>query len=275
MEWANRIYIDLSFAVEEDYLRKVGAELVERADFSQDRAALDEINGWVSEKTRGCIPTVLEELDKDTVLVAVNALYFKGRWEHQFPPRQTRDDVFHGVHGPETVPFMQLRKRRLHYRRCPDQEGVLLGLPYENSSLCMIIFLPNSQDGWRQAEEVMPAYWKELMQKKTFPKVEIDSLRMPKWELDFQFDKLPKLLTDLGIRSAFSESQSDFPNITKDPRGVFISDVVHKCKIIVNEEVLSLGSSFGIFRFLFCEGNGGSCCHSFKSDVVLRDPCHT
>ena len=238
VEWANRIYVDLSIALEEDYVSSVGAELVERVDFARDTtASLARINDWVSQKTRGCIPTVLDQLKKDTALVAVNALYFKGRWEHQFPPRSTRDDVFHGVGGPETVRFMQLNGTRLPYLKCPDHDGVLFGLPYENSQLSMIIFLPNSPDGWKQVEEVMPAYCNEALKKGWLQTVKVDSLRMPKWELDFNFDKLPHLLADLGLRTAFSPNESDFGNITKDPRGVFVSDVVHKCKIIVNEEV--------------------------------------
>lgn len=50
------------------------------------------INSFVSEKTRGLIPRIIENvIDKDTAMVLVNALYFKGVWRNTKNPRPSRE----------------------------------------------------------------------------------------------------------------------------------------------------------------------------------------
>ena len=44
------------------------------------------INNWVKERTRGLIPTVIEDAPEGAGLVAINALYFKDRWKTPFDP---------------------------------------------------------------------------------------------------------------------------------------------------------------------------------------------
>ncbi len=43
-------------------------------------AAVPRINAWVNDKTNGMIRHILDELPPLAVLVAINAVYFKGRW---------------------------------------------------------------------------------------------------------------------------------------------------------------------------------------------------
>ena len=54
-------------------------------DFTKPET-LAAINGWVDERTKGKIPKVLDDLPRDGGLVALNALYFKDKWKHQFDP---------------------------------------------------------------------------------------------------------------------------------------------------------------------------------------------
>jgi serine protease inhibitor len=76
------------------------------ADFSNPDT-LAEINKWVSEKTSGKIPTVLDELPKETALVALNAVYFKDQWRKKFDPKETAPTPFHLVGGKTVdVPLM-------------------------------------------------------------------------------------------------------------------------------------------------------------------------
>ena len=71
---------------------------VDIKDFSNPDTLAD-INKWVSERTNGKIPTVLDELPKDTALVALNALYFKDQWKQPFDPKETQPAPFHLVGG--------------------------------------------------------------------------------------------------------------------------------------------------------------------------------
>src|SRR5580693_688444 len=47
-------------------------------------AAVPRINAWVNDKTHGMIRHILDKLSPLAVLVAINAVYFKGRWTIPF-----------------------------------------------------------------------------------------------------------------------------------------------------------------------------------------------
>ena len=68
---------------------------------------LDQMNGWVSGKTRGTIKSIVESLAPRTILVAINAVYFKDLWVKPFEPRLTREDLFHTSDGRSVkIPLM-------------------------------------------------------------------------------------------------------------------------------------------------------------------------
>ena len=54
---------------------------IENVDFYCDtKEIVESVNTWVADKTKGMIPKILPKgcLDKDTILVLLNAVYFKG-----------------------------------------------------------------------------------------------------------------------------------------------------------------------------------------------------
>ncbi|HEX5033631.1 MAG TPA: serpin family protein, partial [bacterium] len=67
-----------------------------------------QVNGWVSEKTRGKITEILrnEDIKPDTILILVNALYFKGLWSKPFDKAKTQDQDFHFPAGAKKAPMM-------------------------------------------------------------------------------------------------------------------------------------------------------------------------
>ncbi len=67
-----------------------------------DFAATDtpaRINAWVSEKTATKIPHMIDSLDPLTLLVALNAIYFKGLWGQPFQRALTRDRPLRPARG--------------------------------------------------------------------------------------------------------------------------------------------------------------------------------
>ena len=52
---------------------------------------IDQVNAWVSQKTHGKISEIVEELSDSMVMLVVNAVYFKGKWVHQFHNHMTRN----------------------------------------------------------------------------------------------------------------------------------------------------------------------------------------
>ena len=69
-------------------------------DFRNTQAALEEINGWVNDNTNGLIPTLFDQINPDTTMALLNALYFNARWEKPFVAYRgfdEADSIFHGV----------------------------------------------------------------------------------------------------------------------------------------------------------------------------------
>lgn len=105
---ADAIWIDPAMTPKEPVLAAVtaaGGEVFRDPLGSPE--SLAKINGWVSEKTRGLIPTLLDRAPADPGLVAVNALYFKDRWKTAFAPGRTRPAPFTRADGSTVeVPMM-------------------------------------------------------------------------------------------------------------------------------------------------------------------------
>ena len=56
--------------------------------------SLEQVNDWCAEKTHGKITEILDELDPATVMLLLNAVYFKGDWEYPFNPDKTYSGLF-------------------------------------------------------------------------------------------------------------------------------------------------------------------------------------
>lgn len=193
--------------------------------------ARQTINTWVEDKTNNKItdliaPDVLSAL---TRLVLVNAVYFKGDWASQFDAKQTAKKPFH-VSAAQTVetPLMQQKKEF----RYAEVDGLqLLQLPYAGDDLSMIVLLPRRADGLAAIElQLTPqnlAAWTAALHPCDV------AVFLPKFQMTSQFSLEDKLAA-LGMADAFDEG-ADFSGMD-GRRDLFISAVIHKAFVDVNEE---------------------------------------
>ncbi len=66
---------------------------IEELNFN-DPSAPQKINSWVSDKTKGKIDKIIDEISPDAILFLINAIYFKGKWTAEFEKAKTKDDTF-------------------------------------------------------------------------------------------------------------------------------------------------------------------------------------
>ena len=234
---ANRIYVEESLTLEDAYVASVGSDNIGLADFV--RAAEDvrvRINAWVTSKTAGLISNLVPAgvLSHETVLVAINALYFKGNWKRCFPVENTRDATFHAVGGDQRMPFMFKYHKSFRVKDVPALDALLFAMPYEGGAFTMYVLLPNKRDGWKTAEEGLSDHIGSLFGG-GFVERNVDLLKVPKWEMELTLKPLKDMLVKLGLSDAFS-LEADFTGITRDAP-LKISEVIHKAKIIVDEKV--------------------------------------
>jgi len=108
----------------------------------------------------------------------------------------------------------------------------MVELPYNRHKLSMIILLPKKIDGIGRLENELT--YKNLIKwisELSYKKV---ALYLPKFKITSDF-QLKKLLSSMGIKDAFLLPLADFSGITGN-KDLFISDVIHKAFVSVDEE---------------------------------------
>jgi len=116
--------------------------------------------------------------------------------------------------------------------RVSNQESFrAIELPYKNGKFSMFLFLPSEGLSVNElVQELDGELWKSWQA--GFSEQEDFTVYMPRFE--FEFDRsLADDLKAMGLHIAFTD-QADFTGISPVP--LFISDVIHKTYIKVNEE---------------------------------------
>lgn len=215
-------------------------------DFINDvDGAVKTINRWVAQNTQDKITELLQpNMVQDAVLVLTNALYFKGQWSFPFDPKNTSDAPFMLATGEEVLTPMMRQTASLNYTE--DEQVQVLELPYgEQASaapLSMILFLPKTNEGFAALEAEFSSDY--VVQKLLFLKEQKVMIELPKFSLHGEFS-LPETLKSLGMTDAFSLPPADFSGITGKPE-LYISEVVHKVVIEVNEEGSQAAGASGV-----------------------------
>ncbi|NIM96341.1 MAG: serpin family protein [Anaerolineales bacterium] len=200
-------------------------------DFMEDpETARIIINDWVSEQTEGRIEDLIPQgvIDAATRLVLTNAIYFKAQWMEQFEESNTVDGPFHLLDGSEvTVPLMS-QEEGFPYAEGDGYQAI--ELPYVGGQTSMVILLP--EEG--RFEEFESALSVEQVAE-IIGSMQFESLilTMPKFEFESDFS-LSKTLAEMGMPTAFG-FDADFSGMN-GKRDLYISDVVHKAFVLVDEE---------------------------------------
>lgn len=236
-------------------------------------SARKTINAWVEKKTSDKIRELIKPgvLDAMTRLVLTNAIYFKGNWARQFDKEKTRDAPFTLLTGQKIDVAMMNQKAEFKYMETEDFQG--LEMPYVDAELSMIILLPRQLGALSEFERTLESEnllnWLRRMRKREV------IVSVPKFKMTSQFS-LASVLKSMGMVDAFS-ANADFSGMN-GKRDLFISAVIHKAYVDVNEEgteaaaatavtmkLTSIGpSQIPVFRadhpflFLICDNHSGS-----------------
>jgi serpin B len=215
---------------------------LQQVDFAtQTEAARKTINTWVENKTKDKIMELIKPgtLDSMTRLVLTNAIYFKGKWASQFKPERTEDAPFTlSDGGKKNIPMMS-QKTQFGYMETDSIQA--LEMPYVNNDLSMVILLPKKLDGVKDLEKDLTsenlAGWIAKLRKREV------QVFFPKFKMTSEFE-LAKVLSDMGMPDAFS-SKADFSGMAGN-RELFISAVIHKAYVDVNEEGTEAAAATGV-----------------------------
>uniref|UniRef100_A0A8C0FYH1 Serpin family B member 11 (gene/pseudogene) n=1 Tax=Chelonoidis abingdonii TaxID=106734 RepID=A0A8C0FYH1_CHEAB len=237
--WILTLINDLYFTVQQylECTKELYGAMLQTVDFENaTEAARQTINSWVESKTQGKIRELFVPgvIDPTAVLVLVNAIYFKATWEYKFEEKYTMPKDFRINQNESKSVQMMYQKDRFKIAHIQEMNAQILMIPYAGKSLSMIILLPDDITGLEQVERAMTyeklIRWTSLESMKD-REVEV---YLPRFKLEDTFElNLP--LQEMGMIDVFEESKADLSGMAP-PRKLFLSKVVHKAYVEVNEE---------------------------------------
>lgn len=234
---ANRLYPEKTFDILEGYaalLKNSYRTTIQTVDFKScsDEVRL-QINKWVEEVTQSKICDLLPEglLSPSTLLVLVNAVYFKGLWDQEFQERSTYKAEFHESRHKTKMTDMMHMESSFRMGRSDELKATALELPYKGESASMVIILPDEIDGLSALEETLTASsLSRLLSSMAAPTSVL--LELPKFKAE-QATSLKQSLSALGISDLFC-CDANLSGISS-VEGLKVSDAVHKAFVEVNE----------------------------------------
>lgn len=234
MTVANGLFVQKSFPLQKPFLdiaaNQYGAG-VQSVDYKA-KTAEPVINGWVSQKTKGKIPSIVQNLSELTRLVIVNAVYFKAPWTHEFYDGATKPAGFHVTTGDTIqVPTMHVNEH-FNYAKLSDGTEVV-EMPYVETTMAMDVFLPAKGSSVEAVLKGMnDSWWQKFVAALGWRQVDI---AMPKFRIEYSAS-LKNALMKMGMETAFTPS-ADFSGVATNPgEPLSISDVLHKTYLDVNEK---------------------------------------
>lgn len=189
---ANQIYIQQGREINRSFDEIAIAKFesgVESLDFANPELSAEIINRFVDVWTHGKIPNFIkpDSLDEKTAMFLVNAIYFRGMWEHKFSKQRTREEYFY-ISQNETArtDFMSINNKLFNYARLKDLNASGLRMKYANSSLSFVIILPNNRFGLPELEAKLRNYDLTAIVNQMRPR-RID-LTIPKFKIDYEIE---------------------------------------------------------------------------------------
>jgi serpin B len=221
---------------------RYGAELHE-VDFAKSaEQSCSVVNAWTEKQTQGKVRHLLRpgHIDTQTRLVLTNAVYFKAGWASAFPKGLTREGPFHlGQRRTAAVAFMNQVGR---FPYLENEQLQALELPYAGSDLTMVVFLPRSIRGLTELEKGLTAgRAADWVARLTPQEVEV---AIPKLRMEAELDLKPTLCA-LGMPQAFDRAKADFSGMRSSDEPLFLSTVVHKAFVDIDEEGTEAAAATG------------------------------
>jgi serpin B len=233
---ANALWLQKDYKLLQDFLNIMGKYYkggFNEVDYIGDpQGARIKINDWVSKETKEKIKDILQpgDITKLTRLVITNAIYFKGKWLTEFDKEFTRDEDFYLINGQKTKVKMMYQENRFNYYENDDLQ--LLEMPYKGDKVSMVIILPKAEKFETVKNMMDEKKLQEWLKNAMKTKVKV---YIPRFKFTQRFD-LSKVLSDMGMENAFSPGAADFSGINGQKNDLYISKVIHKAFVEVNEE---------------------------------------
>lgn len=230
---ANSVWTDSSVEAKQAFLQKAvdsySAQLFS-APLSSKKT-VSSINSWVKKNTDGMIPKIIENADRDAVMMLINAVAFEAKWETPY----TNDDIekleFNSYSGKSKKTEFMCSTESVYLS---DSDAVGFMKPYKNGRFAFAALLPNEDVN---IDDYIASLSGEKLMKifSSAKKNEEVDVKMPKFKAEYS-TQLIDTLKKMGIEDAFDRKSADFSSLIDKNDGAYIGTVMHKTFIEVDQE---------------------------------------
>lgn len=188
---ANQIYVMTGYKINQQFKEvaiKKFLSGIESLNFADAAPSARTINKFVENKTKDKIKDLVKPdmLDASTRVVLVNAIYFKGNWEHQFNKDRTYDgDFFISETEKTPVKYMTIKKK-FNYAVLDRLDATALEMKYANSNISFVIVLPNTRTGLSALEKKLCDFDLTKITDEMYSQ-EVD-VTIPKFKVEFEIN---------------------------------------------------------------------------------------
>lgn len=226
---------------------------VHRVDFYGNfKAAIEEINRWVEEKTHGLVKRLVPPNQKREInAVLVSALYLEaGWWPHSF--FRVGKGGFAGAARP--VEYMAL-----DLRSCGDPSLVgkiedditVVKLPLKNTEIAMYIVVPRDFKAY-----VSSLTYEKLREDLSNLTTEVVYIKMPIFVAEFK-GSIKEVLEEMGVRRAFVPFEADLSPMVGS-RSLYLGDVFHGAYVKAYEKGIVAAAATAVEAEAICAKVGGA-----------------
>lgn len=227
---ANSVWTENDFAVKKtfiDILTDYYSSESKSFDIN-DVSAPVKINNWIKDKTNGLITDMVDKLNDNTVMLLINAIYFKGKWKSQFDKAKTVKSPFYKPDG--TTQEVDMMKQIAVFKVLDGERFYMAEFPYGQGNYVMNVILPKEGSDFNVIIPFLTDlnfnnWLSQLTRRET-------DLSFPRFKYGYK-KQLKDILTDMGMGIAFGDD-ADLSNISE--MDLLINDITHQAFIETNEE---------------------------------------
>lgn len=216
-------------------------------DFRRRRKSVNLINEVVKNGTNGKIEKLFSDdsVSEATKMILLNTIHFKGDWDFKFDPELTDKTDFHLANGSTIQVDTMTTHSRFQMTNVPSLNAQALRLPYKGDRLSMVVILPNENNDLEKMEAAMENVDLGSIE---FDDDEDVELWLPKFKLSSDHNLVDNL-KKLDITGLFSEGRADLTGMSP-VSGLFVSSVIQKAFVEVNEEGSEAGAASGAIAYI-------------------------
>lgn len=206
-----------------------------------DAGTVESINSWVKKNTGGMVEKILDRIPDDAMLYLINAVAFDARWQAVYTADQVEQGSFTNAAGEDRIAdFMDSEE----HTYISDGRASGFIKYYEGGRYAFAALLPES--GVSLEDYISGLTGESLHAMLTAPESTTVVASLPKFESECSLE-LADALKELGVTDMFDAERADLSGIgSYDGETLYVSRVLHKCHIAVNEQGTKAGAATAV-----------------------------